>query len=345
MIGSNSRTPKITFGRKDYKTRQKIFNFLFFLTLSIIFWLLKVLDNSYTTFITYPIKYIQYRSDIEMVGHVPEEITLNVTGMGYELLKNKLTARRSPIILHVVALNLNKIENNPNRYFVLTHYLKENIQRQLGTDLTLNYIQPDTLWYDFSPVIRKKIRVLVDLDIKYVKQYMQEGEYIVQPDSITVWGPKSIIDTLTGVSTEKERIIGAFRSFSKELSLIPIPQVRFDKPTVNVTVPVEKFTEATITVPIRTIHVPDSFILKVFPSVVQVNYWVSLKNYPKIKASQFNVFVDFNDSYESISGKLKVRINNLPYGVKLISYAPKSVEFIIESNYSKKNQDNSATKK
>jgi hypothetical protein len=325
--------------KKVYKTRQKIVNFLFFLLLSTVFWLLKVLDNNYTTNITVPIEYVPYRSDVEMVGNIPTTLSLNVSGQGYELLKRIISVKRKPIVLQVLALNLNPVKDSSDKYFVLTHYLKENIQRQLGSELTLQYIMPDTLWYTFSAVVKKKVKVVPLLEIKFIKQYMLEGDYIIQPDSIIVKGPKLIIDTLSAVYTEKETFVGVFRSFSRQFELQPINGISFETNKVWVTIPVDKFTQASIKVPIKTVNVPDSLNLILFPSFITIDYLVSLKNYDKINRSQFLVSANYEDCFTDIS-KINVSIEEYPYIIKLINYYPKSVEFIIEKKVVKSESTN-----
>ncbi|MEJ5263908.1 MAG: hypothetical protein WHT29_01190 [Bacteroidales bacterium] len=323
------QTPKIILARKDYKLRQKILNFLFFLLLSILFWLLRVLDNDYTTQLTVPVEYIPYRSDVEMVGDIPKTLSLNVTGQGYTLVKKIFSASRHPVVLQVLALNLRPVVDKENQYYALTHYLKENIQRQLGQDLRLNYILPDTLWYTFSPVERKKVKVVPAINIKYVRQYMLEGDYIVQPDSVVVMGPHVILDTLSALYTEESSYIGVFRSFTRVLKIKPIPSISFDPKEVSVTVPVEKFTQAKISVPITPINVPDSLQLLLFPATVTVDYLVSLKNFNNVKSSQFLITANYNDCLLSVN-RVNIRVERYPYMLKLINYSPKSVEFLIE---------------
>jgi len=323
------QTPKIILARKDYKLRQKVLNFLFFLMLSTIFWLLRVLDNDYTTQINVPVEYVPYRSDVEMVGDIPKTLSLNVTGQGYTLVKRIFTASRHPVVLQVLALNLRPVAENSNNYYALTYYLKENVQRQIGPDLRLNYILPDTLWYTFSPVERKKVKVVPDLKIKFVRQYMLEGDYIVQPDSVVVIGPHVILDTLRALTTEGATYIGVFRSFTRVLKIKPLENISFDPKEVSVTVPVEKFTQASIKVPIKPINVPDSLQLLLFPPTVTVDYLVSLKNYKNVRSSHFLITADYYDCFSAVS-KIRVKIERYPYMLKLINYSPKSVEFLIE---------------
>jgi len=318
--------------RKSYSTRQKIMIFCFFLFLSTIFWFLKALDNELTANITFPIKYIHHRQDIEMIGEIPKTLTLNLSGHGFKLLKHFIISKNTPIILRIVALDLNNHPTVKGKYYVLTQYLKENIQRQIGENVTLNYIVPDTLFFTFSPVVTKKVKVVPDLKLDLLKQFMLEGDIISVPDSIIVSGPKAIIDSINCVKTEKYELSGIFRSFSKELELIKTKDVKYETDKVNITVPVEKYTQASIKVPIRTINVPDSLKLITNPLYINIIYRVSMKNYKKINKYQFSVVVDYNEISQSINRKLKVKIKDFPYMIKIENYMPRSTDFFIESN-------------
>ncbi len=322
-------TPKIILSRKDYKLRQKILSFLFFLLLSFIFWLFKILDNYYTTNLSFPVEFVPYRVDMVMVGDNPKNLTLNVTGQGYTLVKKKFAINPKPIVIQMLVLNLKQVSKGSHHYYAITHPLKEYIQRQLGTELTLNFLYPDTLWFNLSPITYKKVKVIPNVKIKYVKQHMLEGDLIVQPDSIEVKGPITMLDTLSAVYTEYVTFIGVFRSFTRILPLIPIHQVSYSTNEVSVTIPVEKFTQASLTIPIKTVNVPDSIHLTLLPSKINVEFLVSLKNYKKINPSLFSIIVDYKDCIAS-SNKLPVRIDRSPYMIKNLNYYPRNVEYLIE---------------
>jgi YbbR domain-containing protein len=330
MVKFDSKQKKLTLGRKKYKLRQKVVVYIFFLALSTVFWLLNALDNDYSTNISFPIKYIHYRPDKEMVGDIPQSLSLNVSGHGYALLRNILTANSHPIIFRVVALKFTEAPNDSGKFYLITRILKENIQRQIGSELIVNYITPDSLQYSFSPVVSKKVPVQADMDIEFTKQYMQEGNIIYQPDSILLTGPQSVLDTIKKIISKKEKVSEVNKSFSRNLRFEKFENVDYKTDKVIATVPVEKFTESTIRIPIRAINVPDSFILKTFPSHISVIYLVSLRNYNKVSSGQFTAIVDYNSAKTSINNKLKIKIDRYPAMIKLVSFNPKNVEYLIE---------------
>jgi YbbR domain-containing protein len=316
--------------RKEYKAKQKIFTFLFFLVLATIFWLLNALDHNYSTNTVYPLRYIHQLPDKEMVGEIPSEITLNIGGRGYSLLWNKLTVAQHPLTLRVMSLSFYDIPSDSNHYFILTKNLKETLQRQLGSELVLNYISPDTIFYNFSTIIRKKVPVEPNVDIEFEKQFMLGSSIISQPDSIIISGPHSLIDTINKVQTLYKKFEKVDKSFSIELKLKPIDGAYFVRKKVTLTFPVDKFTESSVFVPIKVINQPDSMRMKTFPSGVRVSFIVSLENFNKATTQQFRVIVDYNGIYSSINNKLKVILERQPAYIRSVSYRPRYVDYIIE---------------
>jgi hypothetical protein len=318
------------FGRKELKLNQKIVTFIFFLALSFIFWLLTALNQSFSTNINYPIKYIHHFPEKAMVTTEPSDVTLNVTGHGYTLIKSMLTVRKHPIILGVVTINITKLPSKPDKWYTLTKPLKDRIQRQIGNEITINDIVPDTLYYTFSDIVRKKVPILPIANIEYKKQFMLGKEIIAIPDCVLISGPQSVLDTIWFLQTYDVNITNLDKHITVEAKLKPIDNVIFILKKVNLFIPVEKFTEATIEVPIRPINLPDSLSLKTFPSVVKVSCIVPLKNYSKLKPQQFKAVVDYSLTKTSINNKIKVLLTVQPDFVSQVNYTPKSVDFIIE---------------
>lgn len=316
--------------KENYKFNQKLFIFLFFLVLSSVFWLFNALDHNYSTNITFPVKYIHHMSDKEMIGDIPMELNLNVSGQGYTLLRNIITTRQHPIILKVTSLYFAEVPNDTNRFYILTRNLKDNIQRQLGTEITLNYTLPDTIYYTFSPIERKKVPVEPNINIEFASQYMLGRSIISKPDSIIISGPRTLTDTIIKVQTQYRKFTKVDKSFSVDLKLKPIDDVYFVRNNVTLTVPVEKYTESFVMVPIKVINLPDSVEMKTFPASVKISYIVALQNYNKVRPGLFRVIVDYKSIYSSFNNKLKVSLERQPAFIRLVNFRPKNVDYIIE---------------
>ena len=266
----------------------------------------------------------------EMVGTVPSELNIVVNGQGYALLRSIFTSNQHPVILKVMALPLIEISKDSGTYFVLTKQIKEAIQVQLGNEIVISYINPDTLYYNFSPIIHKKVPVEPNIELAFEQQFMQAGNVYTKPDSVVIAGPRAVLDTIRQIKTEFKNFSQLDKSFSADIKLQPVEKVYLIQNTVKVIVPVDKYTEAQLNVPIKAINIPDSFRIKTFPANVTVSFDVTVHNYKRLSSGLFRAVVDYKSLNKSINNKLKVNLERQPAFVKNVSFRPKSIDFIIE---------------
>jgi hypothetical protein len=132
------------------------------------------------------------------------------------------------------------------------------------------------------------------------------------------------------VSTKEVKFKKLNQKVSKKVSLIPINQVSFSKRYVMLSLPVEKYTEITVKVPVTIDNQPDSVKLLFIPKAVDVKCNVVLSKYFTLSPSMFKADVDYTQINSSLSKKLKIKLSMVPDFVKLVDYTPKYVEYIIE---------------
>ena len=278
---------------------------------------------------SYPIRYESFPKGKVIVGEPPRKINLKVKAFGYTLLKCKLGAALSPIELELNKHLSQSFEGSKVKQFILTYRLRNSVIKQLGNEIYLEGIEPDTLILELADMVSKKVQVKPNVEFTFEQQFMQSGFFDFEPDSITISGPKSIIDTINKVVTKEVKLKKLNKTVSKKVSLIPINQVAFSKRSVMLSLPVEKYTEITVKVPININNQPESLRLLFIPKTVDVRCNVVLSKYFTLTPNMFKAEVDYAQIASSLSKKLKVKIT-APNFVNLVDYSPKYVEYIIE---------------
>ena len=304
--------------------------FFFFLLLSILFWFLTVMNKDYVTSISYPVRYIRFPEKKVLVNDIPDRLELTVNAGGYTLLRYKLQSRITPIIFDVNSFSLNTVLGDPSTLYILTSYAKDRIARQLSSEIEILSISPDTLFFQFADKVSKKVRVEPDLDISFEKQYMQVGPYLIEPDSVTISGPKIMIDTIYVAKTVPVTMKDINKSFDMELEMKPLHRIEFDPLEVWIQVPVEKFTEASVKVQIEVINMPDSMLLRPFPPTVTVSCQIGLSAYETLNEHLFRAVIDYAEADQMLGNKLQVKIIKKPMYIQSVNFTPKSVEYIVE---------------
>ncbi len=316
--------------------KEKLFNrnvlvFSFFLLLSFVFWFINALSNDMSSSVNYPVRYINFPENLALINELPYRLSLEVYGPGYSIFKSRIGDNKVPLIIDVNNSGIPVRENRSElEYYVYTLNLRESFRRQLRNDLNINSVLPDTIHFAFDKLISKKVPVKPDLKINLQRQYMVNGEIVIEPDSVEITGPGAVIDTTEFVLTEFHEFNQINQRINRNLDIRPIRKVEISHRKVQVTIPVEQFTEDIIDVRIRVLNKPDTANVRLFPDAVNIHFNIALSDYSRIQEIPIEAVVDMkNLNYRTVD-RLNVEIINLPPYISNVRYNPKQVEYIIE---------------
>jgi hypothetical protein len=316
--------------RKRITLNKRFLIFFFFLLLSILFWFLTALNKEYNSSISYPVRYFRFPEDKVLVNDIPDRLQLTVNASGFTLLSHKLKSRLTPIIFDVNSFSPNTFRNDPSSVYILSADAKDEISRQLSNEIEILDINPDSLIFRFAARTSRLVPVRPVLNFSFEQQFMQTGPHVLEPDSITISGPQVIIDSIYAVETEELILSGISESFNEELKVRPLSKVDFSPVEVWLQVPVEKFTEASLTLPIEVLNLPDSLVLRTFPGKVHISCQVGLSAYETLNEHLFRAGVDYAEAGTMLGSRLQVNLVKVPEYIQALNYTPKSVEYILE---------------
>lgn len=308
---------------------EKAYIFLLCLMLSTFFWFLSSLSENYTTTLSANLKYNSIDEDFILTEEPPKKIQFRVRSSGFELLGEQLSLDRKE-----VAVNLQNAKALPtqNRYFILTNSILSNVREQLDADIELLNLLRDTLYLSTEERLSKMVKVEPQVELSFKSAFKLRGEVSVNPKEIEVMGPASFIDSLSSLKTVLFKQKNMSDSSRVQVELLveqDVKGLRLNPAKVELLIPVEKFTEKEIVVPIKLNNQKDqSLFIRIFPDEVNLTVLVPLSKYSSLSASRIEAVVDYNEE-SSADKKLKVRIINLPDYAILRSTEPENVEYII----------------
>lgn len=318
---------------KKFFYSKRIGIFLFFLVISSILWILNELDNEYATRISYPIHFTDFPEEKVHVGDVPSSISLKVKGKGFKLLEYKIRGNLDPIELNIDSYNLfGQEENNKSiKFYILTSRTQDRVSQQLGSEVEIIDINPDTLFFEFAERMKKEVPVFSRIEYTLDKQLMLKEDIQVEPDSVIVSGPGSVVDTVNKIYTAYHEFPELSSDIEKTIALkAPHRQLDIEPREVTIKMEVEQFNEGELTIGIDVVNEPDSVMLRLFPNTVRINYLVGLSNYESVIKQLFEAQVDYRETKENKGEKLEVEITKYPDYLKSFSYHPQKVDYIIE---------------
>lgn len=300
--------------------------FSVFLVISASIWMLNALSKNYTSIIEYPLIYTDFPEDRVFVGEMPGHLDLQINAHGYALLRYKMFRKPVPISFKISAFNMSR-RSDSSSAFILTRYLRDQISTQLPAELQLLEIKPDTLHFQFTERVSRRVKVSPDVAFTIDNQFTIKDEIVLVPDSVDITGPDLILDTLASLSTERMDLGLLTRDYNDKLRLKQIPELQYEVSRVDCSIELERFTEMQVPVSIDVLNLPDSIMLQTFPSRVMLTCRVGLSKYDRIEGHPFRAVVDY-ELIDERTKVLSVSIQNLPVYMLSYEYSPKSVEFL-----------------
>jgi len=319
-----------SFNRNRVKIRNSLIVFFIFLCISTGIWFINALRKNYISALAFPVKFVNFPKDKLSVGELPAYIYLNIKSSGYILLTYRFFHPSSPVEIDMKTYPIYRLSDANPKHYLLTSLVMEDIERQIPNEVKVLDIKPDSIYFLFDKVFTKRVPIVPSVKIDFTKQYSFKDIPGVNPDSIDVFGPKILTDTLQFVKTIPLHLKNINKTTEKSIELQKIYGLSFSVKKVTINVPVEKYTEAFVNIPIETKNVPDSLQLKVLPNFIHLSCRVGLSNYDRIKPYYFKATVDFSDLKDKNLKNLKVQLDEYPRMISNIKYQPQKVDFIIK---------------
>lgn len=291
--------------------------------------MLNAYSKVYNSVVKYPVAYRNLPENRVLVNQLPGEISLMLRAQGFSLLYEQMRGSRDTIEVDVSGLNIYR-RGQVYSGLLSTRDKIDEITRQFNPEISLLKITPDTIRFSFATRRKKEVSVKLVSDITFERQYQLEGKVIHEPASVTVSGPDFILDTLRFVYTDSVILQNLTETTSTEVDLqVPDdhPALRLGAGSVKVTVPVERYTEAEVSVLVDPVNIPSGYGVKLIPEKVNVTYLVPFSKFDDVTARSFSAKVDFR-KYDQ-QKRLPVEIISLPDFVSLVRVEPSKVEFIL----------------
>lgn len=295
--------------------------FLFFLLLSFTFWTSTKLSNTYTVEESFSIIWTNIPNGI-IPSSENEQMNVSISASGIEILIYRLINKSINISLSQADFSREKglIDLRGQEFF---------IQKQFFENTKLNILNPLFLEFKFSRLEEKVFAVVPQIEINLRAGYLIDSSLKVTPDSILVRGPKSILDTLNSIQSESIIADDLYENFRKKVSLRSIPEIQLSESKVTVEVAVSRYTEKEFLLNVEVINLPLGTRVKLFPPKAKVRVTLPLAVLRTIKASDFNLIVDYNNIFKDAEKKLDLIMIRRPSSVKKVILEPKKVNYLI----------------
>ena len=307
---------------------RSILTFLVFVAISTVLWFLIKLTKDYTTQTDFKVVYTEVPVN-KWVSTQEQTVKLSFVADGFATLHHHLVReqkRKVEISLEEVTYRL----EGGSTYSYNSQYIAEKVANRLSIPVGNITINDDKQYFNMEDLQSKDLPVVVPIDVKTQRQYEVYGKPEITPPTVTVFGPKNLLDTLNAVYTSTLHALNANGTIRETLPLDFLDgAIRSNMETVEVRVEVVKYTEMDIDVPVT---VTDTLQIRFFPENLKVKCMVAIKDYAYITGNSFRALADTAQLHR-LQPLLDVRLATVPPHVHVVKAEPSQVEYLIINSY------------
>lgn len=252
-----------------------------------IFWFFNALNKQYTARIRYPVEFMFNRDSTVLVNELPENIRLNVSGGGWDLLRKTFWFDIDPVIID--------LENPTETAYISKEELEPIVREQIG-QIEINGVLNDTIRLQIEKRISKTIPIKVDTArLRLGSGLKVVSDINLQPDSVTVIGPASQILAMSDtflISLYNNKIE---KNYSDEINLEGfLPRLVNAVPEqINVQFDVKKYVNGRVAVKVETINFPGNTRWQLVDSTLVVSIEAPEDKISELNPREFTLLADF----------------------------------------------------
>ncbi|WP_337865849.1 CdaR family protein [Ignavibacterium sp.] len=299
---------------------KKIYIIIISVLFSVTVWVSIALSDEYYSTYKLPIEVIDLPSGYAVGNKLPDTITIRLKADGWKLMSFELGGSNYFFVSvkgdsGIVSTNLlTNVENNP----------------WFSAGINILDINPKTIKIHVEPFAEKMLRVIPQLDLDFKEGFNLATKVKIEPDSILVSGPKSLIKNLEGFRTKEISL----RKLDQKLTITSeLENLRgfetFPK-IVNITLDVQRIVENTISnIPVNVLNQPANVEIVLIPNTIVCTFRGGINILGKISANDITASVDYFKVINDTLGFIKPEIQ-LPADLSLLSVKPDKLKYVIK---------------
>jgi len=258
-----------------------------------------------------------------IVTHADTVLPVVVTSNCFNAIDRYLAVKDHHFVIHVsgdTVVKVNKAlfdELNRQLGFYGTHGVSSSMEE-------ISFTTKERRSRAYVPQLR-------NVDFVFADQVGLSGEPTIKPDTIWLYGDSASLQRIPEVYTAPAAVANINDSGYFMLALEPVwnkfSDVRPSTDSVRIFVPAGRYVETSVSVPVEFNSDASNLQVRLYPDHVNVNLWVSVRDYKRISETQFQAVVNYDPS--SSLTELPVYITRFPAQSRIKSVTPSSISFVI----------------
>jgi YbbR domain-containing protein len=281
------------------------------------------LEGEYQTFIKVKLEIVNLPKGKALIDTPPAELNVKFSGNGHQLAGMYLNPNLK------CELNLSTIDKN--NFIILK---KENLQSMIKIPSGVQALEvyPDSLFFALDDNIEKRVLIKPNIHVHCLDGYTVVGAVAINPNSVKITGPKSILDKIDYWSTAYNKYEDIKESIS---SIFPLSDslknvIKLSPEMVWVDVNVQMSAEEEYkNIPLTLENFPNNHNIIILPSTIDVIVRSGVDILATFDQSELKIAVDYKQIETDSLGYLTPKVS-VPEGLEVIKLTPSRFQYVIK---------------
>jgi len=300
--------------------KKKIPLLIISIAFSVIIWGTISLSEEYYANVNVPLRVVGLPDGFSIGSDIPENITIKLRGIGWKLFAVNIGKD--------VAYNISVKGDSGFVQIKLMDHLTDN--RWMLSELDIIDIVPNSLAFSIERRVKKKLPIVADLNLDYKAGYGLAKLVVLEPDSIVIDGPQSVVSSLTEIKTKEIKLSSLDKLIIKNIGFIYLPGTSYGTKFVTVNLDVQRIVDKQFDdIDVEVLDVPTDRDVILLPNKISCNVRGGIEILGKLDKDQFRAFVFYRDVVLDTLGNVIPHIE-LPVNTTLKYIKPERLRYIIK---------------
>ena len=306
---------------KNYKVK------IVALVFAIVIWFFVVTENEYEHVIEVPVAAINIPPGKVILNDLPKVVKVKIKGTGKDLIA--LMVRTG------ARLKLDLFDVEQSKIF---HIEPRNVflSRPIGAIQSNEIIMPDSIRVILDDFQRKQIPVSSNIKPKVAPGFTIVGDAQINPDSVLISGPQSLISKINSISTEEVNFENLTDNLKQNIRLVSQSSNKIVVSTnrVEISLDIQKLVEITLTgIPVNIRNAPPNVNVYPRPSTLSLVLEGGGDLLAQLNRNDIIAYLDYN-RVKGSPGIEHPAVIEKPPGINYRDVQPKTFKLVFETNSS-----------
>ena len=300
--------------------KRKILTISLIISFSVLLWIFVSFSGEFSITLNLPIQVVEIPTEHSISSVSSNNVSISLKGQGWQLAQH--TMGRDPKFFIPSPKVVGEKEISSRNVLGLNSWL--------STSLQLAEISPEKIKVKVEKTISKKVAIIPVVALSFKSGYGLVSQVKIEPDSVEITGPESIINDMTILNTKSKALSNLESSESIILELDKRRFVNISAEECNVSFDVQKIVDKTFEdLQIETRNIPSRYELMLSPQKVTVVLRGGISQLSKMKNDDVKALVKFDQAINDTVGSIEPTIE-FPEFTSIVDVKPNRLEYIIK---------------